>query len=42
LFGTVYKARHKTTNNLRAVKKITKSQAKGGDIKTLLNDVEML
>jgi serine/threonine protein kinase len=42
LFGTVYKAKHKNTGNLRAIKKIAKSQAKNGDLKTLLNDVVML
>jgi hypothetical protein len=42
LFGTVYKARHKESGQIRAIKKIRKDHSKAKDIETLLKDVEIL
>lgn len=42
LFGTVYKARHRETGHIRAIKKIRKDHAKAKDLETLLKDVEIL
>ena len=42
LFGTVFKARHKQTGHIRAIKKIRKDHSKAKTLETLLKDVEVL
>jgi len=42
LYGTVYKARHRETGVVRAVKAINKSKSKVHNMQDLLNDVEIL
>ena len=42
LFGTVFKARHKESGQIRAIKKIRKDHQKAKDVENLLKDVEIL
>ena len=42
LFGTVFKARHRESGAIRAIKKIRKDHSKAQDIESLLKDVDIL